>query len=354
MLESINRLPPWLRLCILFPLAFLNGWLLLQTVNYLQPMVSLLLTATILSFLLNFPIQALQERGMARGWAIGIVLASAFLILGIIGLTLVPLIVEQLSNLVTNLPQLLESGNRQLTSLQQWSAQQRIPVNFGGAIDQAIAQLSGVLQAASSQLLNFILGTISSLINILFVVVLVLLMVLNGKQAWEGLFSWFSSRWRTYLQITLRKTFRDYFATQALLAGILSVAQSLVFLILGLPYSILFGVAIGITTLIPYASAVTIFVVSLLVALQDFGLGIRVLIAAVIVGQINDNLLAPRLVGKQTGLNPIWLIVALFVGGKIAGVLGLLVAVPLASVIKSVTDELREEGGDGQEMEEMA
>jgi predicted PurR-regulated permease PerM len=45
--------------------------------------------------------------------------------------------------------------------------------------------------------------------------------------------------------------------------------------------------------------------------------------------------------GNLTGLNPVWLIISLFIGGKIAGVLGLLLAVPIASVIKSTTDILR-------------
>lgn len=60
-----------------------------------------------------------------------------------------------------------------------------------------------------------------------------------------------------------------------------------------------------------------------------------------IVGQINDNVISPRLMGNRTGLNPAWIIVSLFVGSKLGGVLGLLVAVPLASVIKATSDRLR-------------
>jgi predicted PurR-regulated permease PerM len=50
---------------------------------------------------------------------------------------------------------------------------------------------------------------------------------------------------------------------------------------------------------------------------------------------------SPRLVGSSIGLNPIWLIIALFIGGKVAGVLGLVIAVPIASVIKRMTDIMR-------------
>jgi predicted PurR-regulated permease PerM len=78
-----------------------------------------------------------------------------------------------------------------------------------------------------------------------------------------------------------------------------------------------------------------------LLILKDFWLGLKVLTAAIIVGQINDNVIAPRLVGGMIGLNPVWIILSLLVGGKLAGVLGLLIAIPLASVIKNAADVLR-------------
>lgn len=341
MLELLKGLPLWLRLWLIFPLTFLNGWLLLLLFNYLQPLASLLITAIILTFLLNFPIQFLQHQGVPRSWAIGIVLAIALLLLGVLGLTLVPLIVEQLSGLITNLPELIDSGSQQLQQLQQWARTQRFPVNLGGVVDPVIEQLSGILQITSSKLLNFVLGTISSLIDIFLLLVLTIFMVLSGESAWNGLFSWLPSSWSKPLQASIQQTFQNYFAAQAVLAGFLSIAQTIVFLVLGVPYAVLFGVSIGITTLIPYASGITIILVSSLVALQDFSLGLKVLSAAVVVGQINDNVIAPRLVGNSIGLNPIWLIVALFMGGKVAGVLGLVIAVPIASVSKRMADTMR-------------
>jgi predicted PurR-regulated permease PerM len=341
MIQLPKAIPFWLRLWLIFPLAFLNGWLGLQLIGYLQPLASLLITAMILAFLLNFPIQLLQQRGIQRGAAIAIVLVITLLVLGIMGLTLVPLIVEQLSGLVTNLPTLLDSGTQQLQALHQWAIAQKLPANLSTVAERTIAQLSGILQATSSQLLSFILGAINSLINIFLLLVLTIFMVLSGKTAWEGLFSWLPPAWNEPLQFSLQQTFQNYFAAQALLAGILSAAQTIVFLALGVPYAVLFGISIGITTLIPYASTVMIMAVSILVALQDFSLGVKVLASAIVVGLINDNVISPRLVGNSIGLNPIWLIIALFIGGKIAGVLGLVIAVPIASVLKRMTDLMR-------------
>jgi predicted PurR-regulated permease PerM len=348
MLNSFKGLPLWLRIWLLFPLAILNGWLLLTLMNYLRPLPELLVTALILAFLLNFPIQFLQQHGMPRGWAIALVLTTALLLISILGLTLVPLIVEQLSGLVSNFPALIESGSQQLKTLQQWAIAQRLPVALGDIADPAIAKLSSLVQATSGQVLNVILGTISRLVNIAFLLVLTIFMVFSGGSAWRGIFSWLPPAWSMPLQTSVQQVFQTYFAAQALLAGVLSIAQTIVFLILGAPYAVLFGVSIGLTTLIPYASAFTILIVSGLVALQDFSLGIKVLIAAVVIGQINDNVVSPRLVGNTIGLNPIWLIVSLFIGGKVAGVLGLVIAVPIASVIKQIVDTLRDQTGQDE------
>ncbi|MEO0374220.1 MAG: AI-2E family transporter [Cyanobacteria bacterium P01_A01_bin.17] len=346
MLQSLPQVPLWLRAWLIFPLAFLNGWLALLLFGYFQPLSSLLVTALILAFLLNFPIKFLHQRGLARGWATALVLLSSLLFVSIAALTLVPLIIEQLSGLVNTLPDLVESGSGRLQTLQEWLATQQIPVDLSGTIDSGIAKLSDILQATSSGLLDFALSAISSLINILLLLVLTVFMVASGERAWNGLFSWLPTTWRLPLQTSIQQTFQTYFAAQALLAGILSLSQTIVFWILDVPYAVLFGVSIGVTTLIPLASGATIIAVSFILALKNLTLGLKALVICIIVGQINDNVIAPRLVGRSIGLNPIWLLIALFIGNKFAGVLGLLIAVPIASVIKGMAEAMRSPEGE--------
>lgn len=341
MLETIKQFPGWLKLWLLFPLAFLNGWLLLRLIDYLQPFAGILVSAAICAFLLDLPALFLQKRGVPRGWSITGVLFAALLVLGSAALIIGPLIIQQLSALAASVPQLVESGDKQLQALRNFAIAENLPINLADLLDQGINQLGSVFQLASSQLLNVVTETINSLFNILFFLVLTIFIIIGGESAWDGIFSWLPSPWNQTLQDSIQTTFRRYFGTQAILAGVLSIAQTLGLLVLGIPYAVLFGVAIGVTTLIPYASAVTTIVISIIVALQDFGQGIKVLITAIVIGQVNDILIAPRLMGETIGLNPIWLIASLFIGGKVGGVLGLLVAVPIASIIKHTAEALR-------------
>ena len=64
----------------------------------------------------------------------------------------------------------------------------------------------------------------------------------------------------------------------------------------------------------------------------------------VAIDQINSNIIAPRILGNLTGLNPVWVVISLLIGAKLGGVLGLLVAIPLASFIKDIADTWRNGG----------
>ncbi|CAO5020337.1 conserved membrane hypothetical protein [Microcystis aeruginosa PCC 9701] len=341
MIELFKQLPRWLRLSLVFPLLFLNGWLLFQLFSYLEPLVSIFVTASLLAFVLDVPIKLLQRRGVNRSGSIAIVFLIALLILIVLGLILIPQIVEQLSSLINSLPQWIESGTEQIQNLEKWDKTQKYAIYIEQSITQLSERLTNVLQTLSTQLLSFVLGTINSILNILFVLVLTVFLVLYGEQIWEGILSWIPSPWNLKLRTIIRQTFETYFAGQTILAGILSLAQIFVFVILKVDYALLFGVAIGLTTLIPFASAFTIIGISTLLMFQDFWLGLKVLTLTIIVGQINDNVIAPRLMGGMIGLNPVWIILSLFIGGKVAGILGLLIAVPIASVLKSTIDIIR-------------
>lgn len=341
MLRSDFQLPKWFLLAVLFPLVFLDGWLLLKLVRALEPLVSTFITAIILSFLLDYPIRFLEQYKLSRGVATGLVLLSAILILVILGFTLVPQLLQQLEELTVLLPQWIESGRNHLITLSESEFAQNFPVDIGSVATQAIDTVANQLQAFSSRTLSFIFNTLSSVVNLLITLVLTIFLLLNGKRLWEGILSWFPPFWQSYLQTSLPSNFERYYGGQLTLAAILSSALMVAFLVLRIPYSLLFGLTIGITTFVPYASAISTAIISTLLAFQDVRIGSEVLIIAIAMGQIVDNVIAPRILGNVTGLNPVWLILSLLIGGKFGGVLGLLIVVPLASFIKRTVDKVR-------------
>ena len=183
----------------------------------------------------------------------------------------------------------------------------------------------------------------------MIVLVLAVFLLLGGDSITQGLARWLPERWRDLVITTLERTFRGYFAGQVVLALILSAGQLVVFSVLNIPYGVLFAVLIGFTTLIPYASAITIVLVSAILGIQDPRTGLELLVAAILVGQVVDQVIQPRLMGSIVGLQPAWLLISLPLGARIGAInglgelLGLLLAVPVASCIKSLADAMQQE-----------
>ncbi|BAZ31622.1 hypothetical protein NIES4074_40950 [Cylindrospermum sp. NIES-4074] len=341
-MQSANKLPRWLTIGLAFPVAILNGWLLLQVVQYFQPLVSVVASAILLAFVLNYPIQFFQERGVQRNLAIGGVLLLAVVILAALGITLVPLIIEQLNELANILPSWIDSGSQQLQAFQDWAlSQQQLPINLSALVTQVLERLSNQLQSFTGRILGFAVDTIGIVVNVLLAVVLTIYLVLNGDRLWDGVYQWFPTHTGTKVRQLLREDFQNYFIGQATLGAVLGVAIILAFLLLQVPLALLFGIGIGLFSLFPFGTGIGIAIVSLLVALQNFWLGVEVLGVAVAIDQVNSNFIAPRILGNLTGLNPVWVVISLLIGAKLGGVLGLLVAIPFASFIKDTTDSWR-------------
>ncbi|MFN9486081.1 MAG: AI-2E family transporter, partial [Cyanobacteriota bacterium] len=293
---------------------------------------------------LDLPTRWLVEQGLPRPLALLLVLGLAFGGVVLAALWLLPRLVTQLDELITALPGWLAQGETLLGQLQDWAVAKGLPTNFGDLSSEVITRTSKLASQFSQQVLSLLGATLGLTVNTLIVLVLTVFLLLGGERIAEGLAQWLPPNVRGLVTGTLYRTFRGYFAGQLLLALILSSLQMVVFTLLGIPYGVLFAVAIGFTTLIPYASAATIVLVSLLLALEDPRKGLEVLATAITVGQVVDQIIQPRLMGSIVGLQPAWLLICLPIGARLGSLLGLgellglLLAVPTASCAKTFLD----------------
>lgn len=344
MFESLSKLPRQFSIGLTFPIIFLNLWLLLVLVEQLQPLVSILIVATLIAFLLDYPIRFLQQLGLRRSFSVGIVLLVALLILAVLVLVLAPLILQQANELIIRLPDWLRSGQQQLTSLEDWAVAQQLPIDLRATINQLIERLTSVLRSLTREIISLAFSAIGSIVNVFLTIVFAVFLVLRGESLWQGILGWLPTDWSSRVRLYLPQNFERYIVGQVTMASILAIIQSTALFILGTPLALLFGFMIGIGSIIPFGGLTTIIVVSLLVALQNFWLGAKVLAVTIVITQISENAIAPRIVGDLIGLNPTWMLISLFIGVKLGGVVGLIVTVPVASFIKGTFDTIRSQG----------
>ncbi|SBO44889.1 AI-2E family transporter [Cyanobium sp. NIES-981] len=343
MLERLV-LPPMLKAGLALPLLVLNLWVLRQLLLPLAPFPALFTAAALIAFLLDIPSRWLRQRGLPRPLAMVLVLGVALGLLALAVIWLVPRLIDQLAELVAALPGWLAQGEVWLDALEAWAEEQGLPTDFGNLSSDLLSRLSKLATQLSQQLLGLLGATVGLTVNTVIVLVLAVFLLLGGERISAGLAQWLPADLRSLVVDTLSRTFRGYFAGQVVLAMILSSLQIVVFTLLAIPYGVLFAVAIGFTTLVPYASALTIVLVSGLVALNDPRTGVEVLVAAIVVGQLVDQVIQPRLMGSIVGLQPAWLLICLPVGARLGSLLGLgellglLLAVPVASCAKTFLD----------------
>ena len=324
------------------PLLAINIWILSQVFLYFHQLITVLIIAAILAFLLNYPVRILERFYRNRTHAVTVVLLLTLALFAILGITLVPIVINQTSELLNNIPAWLKASNENLVRLDTWTKARRLPLDLEVLSRSINARIESQVQVLATQVVGLALGTLSGLLDTILVIVLAFYMLLYGKKLWEGIVNLLPPQIGLPFSESLRINFQNFFISQILL-GLFMVATLIpIFLIMEVPFALLFALLIGIGELIPFIGATLgIGLVTLLVMLNNFWLAIRVAIAAIVMQQIKDNILAPRLMGEFIGLNPILIFIALLMGGQIAGVLGVIIAVPVAGTIKGTIDAIR-------------
>ncbi|MEH2359046.1 AI-2E family transporter [Nostoc sp.] len=341
---SLNQLLRWLIFTLLFPLVFLNGWLAFLLVKNLQPVVTILVLATLLAFVLNYPVSILQQRGVKRGYAVASVFILALVIVVALGITLLPIVLEQFNEMVKVLPQWIDSSEEKLQILNDWFLRHKLNVNLSQLLTQITNKLPNELEFISDKLLSIIIDTIDSISESLITVVLTFYLLLDGPRIWEAIFKKLPGNVAQEISQSIQQNFQNYLIGQGSLALLMGFSVTLLFLAFQVQFALLFGLGVGLLSLIPFGDVVSLIVITFIIATHDFWLAAKVAAVAVVIDQLIDQAIAPRLLGKFTGLRPIWVLIALLVGTNVAGVLGLVVAVPIAGFIKDVADGFSKSG----------
>lgn len=343
--DSLTPLSRALAIALAAPLTVLNAWALASIFSYFQSLLVVLIVASLFAFLLNYPVSWLQKRGTPRTQAAIVVFLLALLGILVLAVTLLPLAIAQAQQLVVRLPEWFDSGQRQLVMLDQSLTDRGLPVSLDGIIVQINDRLKSQLQIIAGKALNLTLDlavfTVAKLIDVLLTVISTFYLLQHGDEVWENIVGWLPSKIREPFSVTLRSSFQNYFLGQIISSTCMAVGLTSLFLILKVPFGLLFGLTIGLMAIVPFGGSVGIALVTFLVGLRDISTALQVLSVALIVQQIVENGVAPRVLGSVTGLNPFWVFVSILMGARVGGLLGVVVAVPTAVMVREALDAIR-------------
>lgn len=137
----------------------------------------------------------------------------------------------------------------------------------------------------------------------------------------------------------------NFIRGQLTICFIVAILYSIGLLVIGVPFAILLGFIGGIGDIIPYLGTYSALALSILVSLSyspSLKIVILVLLLFVIVKVIDNLILSPRILGRSSGLHPVIVIISIFIGGKLLGIMGMLLAIPVTALLKIILKDLCE------------
>jgi len=294
-------------------------------------------------FLLDPLVAWLERRGVRRSWAASVIVAGSYASGALVLLLVVPVAVEQAGMLLARLPEWLGGA---LDALRPLAARLRGVAGQPGAVDLS-APVEGVMRRAGDLAGDVASGLLTqgwALANLVGLLAITPLVAFYLLRDWPRMVAAVDEALPRAHADTLRVLAREsdrllasFVRGQAIVSLGLAAFYAVALSAIGLESGLLIGLGAGLVSFVPYVGTAAGLAASVgqAVAQSWPALWLPALAFAIFVlGQlVTDYVLTPRLVGERVGLHPLWVIFAVFAGGALFGVVGMLIAVPASAVI---------------------
>ncbi|MGL1957431.1 MAG: AI-2E family transporter [Colwellia sp.] len=297
--------------------------------------------ALAIAFLLDLPVNKLIQLNFSRNTAT-ITVVSVFVGVALVAiLGLMPIIWQQSSNLLQEVPHMISEGQIYLLTLPEKYPE----VIQASQIETFISLVKEKLLEWGQLALKASLNSISDIVALMIYFILVPLMVfffLKDKASLlTGFKGFLPAERRMAIQVgqEMNQQILNYIRGKIIEILIVGVSTTIAFIFLGLHYPVLLGVLVGLSVLVPYVGATIVTFPVLLVALFQWGFSNElgyVMLAYGVIQAIDGNVIVPLLFSEAVNLHPVIIIIAVIFFGGLWGFWGVFFAIPLATLVKAV------------------
>ncbi|RMH62438.1 MAG: AI-2E family transporter [Zetaproteobacteria bacterium] len=310
-------------------------------------MLAPLLLAIALAYVLDGVVGMFERCGVPHLLAVALTMLLALLACVFALLAVVPLLVEQVGQLVANTPHYVQAVRDTVHQVQSRYAEW-LPAHY---LQDAMSAMVGKLQEWGAALLSLSISSIPGAISLLVYAVLVPVLVFFLLKDKARILAWsqqFLPRQRTLLDRVwheLDAQIGNYIRGKFWEAVIVALAMWICYAWLRHPYALLLAVLTGVSVWVPFVGAAVVTIPVVLLSMLQWGWSDALfygLAGYTVIQTIDANLIVPWLFSEMVNLHPIAIIVAVLVFGNWFGVLGVIVAIPLAALVQSVLSIIME------------
>ncbi|MDT8901042.1 AI-2E family transporter [Anaeroselena agilis] len=329
-----------IRAALLLFFALLAAYFLWLVRGGLYPFI----IAFFLAYLLNPAVGYLEGKGIKRVWAIAWVYVLLFACLFVVGSWLIPVLIRELEGFGQELPAMIAKGEELVVALQSQYQQSALPHSLRAALDNGLTTLQASLQSFVAGIVGGIMHMLTHFIGLAISPVLAFYLLHDWHELSAAVLRTLPARWRHETVLILRDVdgvLSGVIRGQVTVAIIVGILVSTGLYLLDVRYALIIGILAGALDIIPYFGAFIGATPAVTVALLTSPLlAFKVGLLFFVIHQLEGTVIGPKILGDNIGLHPLSVIMFLFIGEELGGLMGMLLGVPAGAVGKVLLSHL--------------
>jgi len=331
-------------------------WMLSVVLARLATFVSVAVIAVLFSYLI-YPLVKLLARRMPRAAAVLVVYAGFLLVTILVGAYLVPPIATQANELARSYPALLDQIQREFADPKNSVILRELPPQIRAILAENAGRIGQEIGKYSAQIAGQTIAILTATIHAVFAAFLVLVFsfffITDFERIQDAFFRLVPRAYReAVIAIALEcdQVIGGFIRGQVIVAAVVGVLATIIMLATHVKYALLLGLIAGVADVIPYVGAIVSAVPAVLISLVTYGWphALLVLVLFVLMHELEGHFITPAVVGHSVGLTPLTVLAALLIGGEALGLIGLLLAVPVAGIVRVFLVRLFPPSADGE------
>lgn len=323
---------------VILLLFLVTGFLI---VIYMGGMLAPMLTSIVIAYMLEPVVVLLERYKTPRLMAVVMVCLLFILIALFFVLWLIPVLSNQVAQLIQDLPNQFEQGRQALLRLPELYPQ----IVSESQVNDIMSAISGQIKQLGQTFLSFSLASIPVLIALVIYLILVPLLVFFFLKDKSVIIEWLKKYLPKQRGLAAKvweemdQQIGNYVRGKITEIFIVGGVTYIVFVAMGVNYAMLLGVLVGLSVIIPYIGAAVVTIPVAMIGYFQWGWSADfayVMLAYGIIQALDGNVLVPLLFSEAVNLHPIAIIVAVLVFGGLWGLWGVFFAIPLATLVKAV------------------
>ncbi len=295
-------------------------------------------------FYLLRPLVKILNRKLSRGVSILLLYLGLVCVMIVLLLITGPALQRQFYSLTNNLPHIFTEIQNRFIDLQQHELFQRFELSGLVNLEEYVLKLSEFANQLGKSLASSMASIIGAVANTVLVLVIVpfilFYMLKDGEKLENHAIELFNPKRREdvrHILIDIDKTLSSYIQGQGIVCLCVGLLCLIIFSIIGLDYALLLAVIAGITNIIPYFGPWIGAIPAVIVGLfQSPVMALIVVIAVVVIQQVESSLISPQVIGKKLNMHPITVMFLILIAGRIIGLIGMILVVPTYGICRVI------------------